>query len=914
MVKQKLIILFALLTVLLCCVSVVSAASNDTVDNVVCEIDSNDEFISVSNCELVDDMDESVLSAQEEYGNLSVNDDEQVYSSNEKEDVLTVTNQETNVYLDDIKVSASDEFYNFVDYLIKQKGFKFNTKANDDGYTIYSSSNYQCILYGGENYVLPAGTQYFISKNRAGYVIDNEYYPDILYSQNDNIYVDELYLGWLKNIENYHFTLTIEGTDSTVTVSGASSDGVNTIVNGVPLVNGSTQGDSSNLPSSYDLRNVIGQNYVSPVKNQGEDYSNCWAFASLAALESYLLKTDGKSYNFSSSYDFSENNMKNVISSIGKQGADLLVNEGGVDNMVLAYLLRWSGPILEEFDKYDIANMNNVPLEFDNAAKHVQGVKYINARNNATDNDEIKQTIYDYGAVVTSMYWVKSNRYENNCSYYYYETTTGNMWHEVCIVGWNDDYPKENFSKQAPGNGAFLIKNSYGDDIGEEGYFWISYYDTTLARRTSTELCNKYAGFSFTLVENNTNYGKNYNYNPLGVTFWSSFNVNHDSNDCNSYYSQWVAEDDETLKACGIYTHDACDSIIKVFVDDNIVDKATTIKTLNCAGFHTITFNNTVNVKKGQKFRIEVTIQSNTPIILPIELSWFDLNEKNNERYSHANANFGESGLISNNGYSKVDITQWRTSCNLALHVYTEYKEIVVSKMDIISASYHDGFFEVQTKLLDSKNNLVKNFEVIYSADIAGDVKEYQFVKTNDAGEVTFKLSNGVKIINNQLTVSFTCYDACAAPIIKKTVNINIPSIIEGNIESISIGSRVSVGSINIKGSVNSISIETRANVKSIVIGKNLGVISISNRGVVESISLGGNIQSISTGSYASIGVISVGTQGSINSISIGSYTNIKSIVVLGSGKINSISTNNYAKIESISITNKGRIGSIYIG
>ena len=135
MVKQKSIILFALLIVLLCCVSVVSAASNDTMDNVVCEIDSNDEFISVSNGELVDDMDESVLSAQEEYGNLSVNSDEQVYSSNENEDVLTVTNQETNVYLDDIKASTSDEFYNFVDYLIKQKGFKFNTKANDDGYT-----------------------------------------------------------------------------------------------------------------------------------------------------------------------------------------------------------------------------------------------------------------------------------------------------------------------------------------------------------------------------------------------------------------------------------------------------------------------------------------------------------------------------------------------------------------------------------------------------------------------------------------------------------------------------------------------------------------------------------------------------------------------------------------------------------
>ena len=159
----------------MCCAGAVCAVdSNDTV-NIVSDMDSN-EFISVSNGEQEHDVDESALCNQNE--NYSANADEEVLSVS-GEDSLGVTNQETNQYLNDIKDSTSNEFYKFVDYLIKQKGFKFNAKTSNDGYTIYSSSNYQSKLYDGENYVFPAGTQYFISKNRMAYVLD-EYYSSVI--------------------------------------------------------------------------------------------------------------------------------------------------------------------------------------------------------------------------------------------------------------------------------------------------------------------------------------------------------------------------------------------------------------------------------------------------------------------------------------------------------------------------------------------------------------------------------------------------------------------------------------------------------------------------------------------------------------------------------------------------------------
>lgn len=67
-------------------------------------------------------------------------------------------------------------------------------------------------------------------------------------------------------------------------------------------------------------------------------------------------------------------------------------------------------------------------------------------------------------------------------------------------MGWDDDYPKENFNEghQPPENGAFLARNSWGSDYNDfptngyrhwgieqeenkhNGYFWISYYDRTL--------------------------------------------------------------------------------------------------------------------------------------------------------------------------------------------------------------------------------------------------------------------------------------------------------------------------------------------------------------------------------------------------------------------------------------------------
>ena len=70
--------------------------------------------------------------------------------------------------------------------------------------------------------------------------------------------------------------------------------------------------------------------------------------------------------------------------------------------------------------------------------------------------------------------------------------------HVVCIVGWDDNYSRENFNPlyQPPADGAWIAKNSWGartdpDDadsgwgVDGSGYFYLSYYDHSVATPTS---------------------------------------------------------------------------------------------------------------------------------------------------------------------------------------------------------------------------------------------------------------------------------------------------------------------------------------------------------------------------------------------------------------------------------------------
>lgn len=297
----------------------------------------------------------------------------------------------------------------------------------------------------------------------------------------------------------------------------------------------------TNIPSKYNLRDY---GWVTSIKNQGSD-GNCWAFATMATLESCILKATNKSY------DFSENNLKDIMATFSPYGEIFLLNDGGNDNMALAYLVNWYGPVLESTEPYTIDSTISPLLD---SVFHVTNVYAIPGRHNATDNNIVKEAIMKYGGVYASLYM---NEY-GSTSYYSGGSYTN---HAICIVGWDDNYSRNNFYTTPPGDGAFIIKNSWGTYNGDDGYYYVSYYDTSILNDSNI------AGFTFIL--NDTIVYDNIYQNDYGpISYWHSYSARNERTDT----EEFIINGNESLRAFGTYvSDDNTNYTIHVYVNDYLV-------------------------------------------------------------------------------------------------------------------------------------------------------------------------------------------------------------------------------------------------------------------------------------------------------------------------------------------------------
>ena len=238
---------------------------------------------------------------------------------------------------------------------------------------------------------------------------------------------------------------------------------------------GRTELINGQLPASYDGRK---KGRVPSVKNQGS-IGTCWAFASLQALEAGFLPEE--------SYDFSEDHMSL------NNGFCIPQEEGGEYTMSMAYLLSWRGPVSEEDDPYG----DGYSPDGLKAVKHVQEIQLLPGR----DYEKIKRAVLAYGGVQSSLYSSLSGRESRSVSYNEKEFAYCYLGpeppnHDSVIVGWDDAYPRENFREEVQGDGAFICMNSWGDGFGDQGYFYVSYYDSNIGRNN----------IIYTVVEETDNY------------------------------------------------------------------------------------------------------------------------------------------------------------------------------------------------------------------------------------------------------------------------------------------------------------------------------------------------------------------------------------------------------------------------
>ncbi len=417
------------------------------------------------------------------------------------------------------------------------------------------------------------------------------------------------------------------------------------------------------FPSSYDLRTT---GKLTPVKNQSP-YGTCWSFATYGSLESSLLP--GENWNFS------EDNMVNGHGFYSDPEGPY--NHGGNYDMSTAYLVRWSGPINESDDPYPTPGLPSGLL----VQKHVQEVLSYPGRSSPLSNDAIKSAVMTYGAVGTYMMWDSS--YYNSTYYAYFYSGGAISNHAVTIVGWDDNFPASRFNGTPPGNGAYIVRNSWGTSWGEGGYFYVSYYDTWLGEEITI----------FNNAESTSNYHAIYQYDPLGWT--ASFGYNSNT----AWFANiFRAQSNESLAAIGFYTARP-NSNFELFVYDSFNGssfaglRGSKSGTISSPGYHTVPLDSPISFSGGDDFCVVVRLTIpgyNYPIAVEYPFSHYS---------DQAIAHRGES-YVSSNGASWEDLTDSYANTNVCLKAFTKGGSPPSPTITVISPNGGESWTEGESRTI----------------------------------------------------------------------------------------------------------------------------------------------------------------------------------------------------------------------
>ncbi len=454
---------------------------------------------------------------------------------------------------------------------------------------------------------------------------------------------------------------TVSAAESTEPAASFSAENVTSAV---------TAAEAAALPERFDLRE---KGLVSSVKNQGT-FGTCWSFAASGALETALIKDEPF-------IDLSEMHLA-YFSFYGdntpvspERDPEKFISGGHISYAAATYA-RWFGPVKEALLPYSTTADE---IDHDLQTRQDYFVSEISTLNPYTlkdtdaedmirfSDDEIKQMLYDGNSVSVNI------RFENTYNadtFAQYDPTHGKTNHGVLIVGWDDTFDRENFLETPPSDGAWIVKNSWGNTWGDNGYFYVSYCDGSL----SDACCLK--------AEKAGRYQTNYQHDELFCTAA----VSPDRTSRNSGYMAniFTAGKDEVISGTGFYTTDNnTEYEITVYTGlKNLSDPTsgtpnrTEYGTEKYAGYHTLSLDDPVKVSKGDKFSVVAKLKNpgiNCP--LPVEAAVVLMENRFAVNVSEISEEEIEKGTNKGESFISVNGTHWKDTKGMEIEdVYTNPK------------------------------------------------------------------------------------------------------------------------------------------------------------------------------------------------------------------------------------------------
>ena len=497
----------------------------------------------------------------------------------------------------------------------------------------------------------------------------------------------------------------------------------------------------ANLPESYDSRE---KGTVSGIRNQNP-WGTCWSFASMGALEASLLSQGYYEDIDLSEYHLINFNIQSAVDPLGGTEGDSITYRGTLkeflesgSNVVVAFhaLANWNGAVDEATAEYP--KSNPVALENTQENAYLQDIVHLQQlyKISGEDTDAIKKEIMNYGGVTTSIYYNDYYLNDQTDAYYIKDEMTAN--HAVLLVGWDDNFSKDNFNTAPSQDGAWLVKNSWGTWFGDQGYFWVSYEDASL----SDTMC-VLVGEPADNYDNNYQYDGTYMDTYIGVK--SAANV------------FWVKDGEykESLEAVSFQIRSTNKKYsIQIYTDlTNLADPTSGIARLDSPitgntvyeGYYTVKLPEPVKLNPGQSFSVVIQFEGQGSVLFAAERSttW------NNTVYT-ATAKQGQS-LADYQGQGNWSDFGQRNNCNLRIKAFTTNTS---EEKDSISLKEEEMELTVGEE---------KQLSILYNGVEQPQTQNASYIWTITEGDAAEVTEDGTVIGKKQGSCTVTCTSAVNA-------------------------------------------------------------------------------------------------------------------------------------------------------